>query len=248
MCEYGVENIKVLQGLNINKERKIYTSYCIKVVVLASGNGSNLQALIDKQLSGQLNIDIVGVICNKQNAYAITRANHANIATFVIDKDDTGKSHQRVAFEQKALDILKTLQPDLVVLAGFMKILTPLFINGVNDELKIPMINLHPSLLPHYKGLNTHQRVLKAGDKYHGCSVHLVTCELDAGQVLTQAVLDVGVYDNADSLQQRVHQLEHQLLPMTVNLFAKGLLAWQNGKLINHLGIQLPLRVCLASP
>lgn len=196
----------------------------LKIAVLVSGNGSNLQVLIDKQLSGELAIDIVGVICNKQNAYALTRANNAGIKTFVIDKDETGKTYQRVAFEKQALAVLKTLQPDLIVLAGFMKILTPLFITGVNHDLNIPMINLHPSLLPYYKGLNTHERVLKAGEQHHGCSVHLVTEELDAGQVLTQAITVILPNETADKLQGRIHELEHQLLPWTIALIGQGVI------------------------
>lgn len=197
----------------------------LRIAVLVSGNGSNLQVLIDKQ--NQLNIQIVCVISNKQNAYALTRAKNANIPTFVIDKDDNGKTYKRIEFEKKALEILRKLQPDLVVLAGFMKILTPLFINGVNNELNIAMINLHPSLLPHYKGLDTHKRVLQAGEKYHGCSVHLVTEALDAGAIIAQAVTQVRHNETADELQNRIHQLEHTLLPMVVGWFANGLVFFQ---------------------
>lgn len=214
----------------------------LKVAVLVSGNGSNLQVLIDKQSSGELAIDIVGVISNKDDAYALTRAKSANIATFVIDKDDTGKSHKRVAFEQKALEILKELKPDLVVLAGFMKILTPLFIGGVNDDLKIPMINLHPSILPAYKGLDTHERVLKAGERLHGCSVHLVTEELDAGAVIAQAVTQVKSNETASDLQARIHTLEHQLLPMVVGWFADDIVTVDEGKLDSQLGLALPAK------
>lgn len=196
-----------------------------KIAVLVSGNGSNLQVLIDKQ--NQLNIQIVCVISNKQNAYALTRAKNANIPTFVIDKDDNGKTYKRIEFEKKALEILRELQPDLVVLAGFMKILTPLFINGVNNELNIAMINLHPSLLPYYKGLDTHKRVLQAGEKYHGCSVHLVTEALDAGAIIAQAVTQVRHNETNDELQNRIHQLEHTLLPMVVGWFANGLVFFQ---------------------
>lgn len=212
-----------------------------KIAVLVSGNGSNLQVLIDKQ--NQLNIQIVCVISNKQNAYALTRAKNANIPTFVIDKDDNGKTYKRIEFEKKALEILRELQPDLVVLAGFMKILTPLFINGVNNELNIAMINLHPSLLPYYKGLDTHKRVLQAGEKYHGCSVHLVTEVLDAGAIIAQAVTQVRHNETNDELQNRIHQLEHTLLPMVVGWFANGYVLVNNGKLVSGLGIESPIRL-----
>ena len=162
----------------------------LKIAVLVSGSGSNLQVLIDKQLQQLLNIQIVGVISNKADAYALERirlANEqqANIATAVIERDDNGKKYTRIGFEKQALQELRAWQPDLVVLAGFMRILTPLFIDGVTSStgLNVPMINLHPSLLPNYKGLDTHTRVLQSGERYHGCSVHLVTSELDAGEV-----------------------------------------------------------------
>lgn len=196
----------------------------LKIAVLVSGNGSNLQVLIDKMQAGKLPIDIVAVVSNKADAYALTRAKNANIPAFVIDKNEQGKTYKRAEFERLALDVLKPLGVDLVVLAGFMKILTPLFINGVKDELNAPMINLHPSLLPAYKGLDTHERVLKSGERYHGCSVHLVTAELDAGQILSQAVLEVHPNDTPATLQNKVHTLEHQLLPRTIDFIARGVI------------------------
>lgn len=200
----------------------------LKIAVLVSGNGSNLQVLIDQMQSGKLPIDIVAVVSNKADAYALTRAKNANISTFVIDKNEQGKTYKRAEFERLALHALKPLGVDLVVLAGFMKILTPLFINGVKDELNAPMINLHPSLLPAYKGLDTHERVLKSGERYHGCSVHLVTAELDAGQLLSQAMLDVHADDTPATLQNRVHALEHMLLPRTIDFIVHGVIDVEN--------------------
>ena len=224
----------------------------LKIAVLVSGSGSNLQVLIDKQLQQLLNIQIVGVISNKADAYALERirlANEqqANIATAVIERDDNGKKYTRVGFEQQALQELRAWQPDLVVLAGFMRILTPLFIDGVTskDGLNVPMINLHPSLLPNYKGLDTHTRVLQSGERYHGCSVHLVTSELDAGEVIAQAVTCVNAAESADQLQQRVHAMEHQLLPMVVGLFAERIVSLNNNQLTNRLGLNLPIKLWL---
>ena len=224
----------------------------LKIAVLVSGSGSNLQVLIDKQLQQLLNIQIVGVISNKSDAYALERirlANEqqANIATAVIERDDNGKKYTRVGFEQRALQELRAWQPDLVVLAGFMRILTPLFIDGVTskDGLNVPMINLHPSLLPNYKGLDTHTRVLQSGERYHGCSVHLVTSELDAGEVIAQAVTCVNAAESADQLQQRVHAMEHQLLPMVVGLFAERIVSLNNNQLTNRLGLNLPIKLWL---
>ena len=225
----------------------------LKIAVLVSGSGSNLQVLIDKQLQQLLNIQIVGVISNKADAYALERirlANEqqqANIATAVIERDDNGKKYTRIGFEQKALAVLNEWQPDLVVLAGFMRILTPLFIDGVTSStgLNVPMINLHPSLLPNYKGLATHTRVLQSGERYHGCSVHLVTSELDAGEVIAQAVTCVNAAENASQLQQRVHAMEHQLLPMVVGLFAERIVSLNNNQLSNRLGLNLPIKLWL---
>ena len=224
----------------------------LKIAVLVSGSGSNLQVLIDKQLQQLLNIQIVGVISNKADAYALERirlANEqqANIATAVIERDDNGKKYTRVGFEQQALQELRAWQPDLVVLAGFMRILTPLFIDGVTSStgLNVPMINLHPSLLPNYKGLDTHTRVLQSGERYHGCSVHLVTSELDAGEVIAQAVTCVNPAESTDQLQQRVHAMEHQLLPMVVGLFAERIVSLKNNQLTNRLGLNLPMKLWL---
>ena len=224
----------------------------LKIAVLVSGSGSNLQVLIDKQLQQLLNIQIVGVISNKADAYALERirlANEqqANIATAVIERDDNGKKYTRIGFEKQALQELRAWQPDLVVLAGFMRILTTLFIDGVTskDGLNVPMINLHPSLLPNYKGLDTHTRVLQSGERYHGCSVHLVTSELDAGEVIAQAVTCVNAAENADQLQQRVHAMEHQLLPMVVGLFAERIVSLKNNQLSNRLGLNFPIKLWL---
>lgn len=219
------------------------TTQPFKIAVLVSGNGSNLQVLIDKMQSGELPIQIVGVISNKADAFALTRAKTANIPTAIIDKNVDGKKLTRVGFETQALTQLTDWQAELVVLTGFMRILTPLFIESVTNNLNIPMINLHPSLLPNYKGLDTHNRVLKSGETYHGCSVHLVTAELDAGEVIAQAITAVKTHETSEDLQNRIHTLEHQLLPMVVGLFAKGLLQLKNGNLKNHLGVNLPLRL-----
>lgn len=192
----------------------------LKVAVFVSGSGSNLQALIDAKLASELPIDIVGVISNKDKAYAITRAKNANIEVAVLSHTSSGKKMGMQTFEQHALDLLNQWQVDLVVLAGFMRVLSAEFIS----KSPSPIINLHPSLLPKYKGLDTHARVLLSKDDKHGCSVHLVTAELDAGQVLTQAVMTVPSGMTADRLQQKVHRLEHQLLPWTVKLIAQGVL------------------------
>ncbi|MDO4441014.1 MAG: phosphoribosylglycinamide formyltransferase [Moraxella sp.] len=192
----------------------------LKIAVLVSGSGSNLQVMIDAMQAGRLPIEIVGVISNVADAYAVTRANDAGIRTVVLSHVPSGKKMGIKTFEKHALELLHEWLPNLVVLAGFMRVLSAEFISGV----PCPMINLHPSLLPYYKGLDTHERVLKAGDVLHGCSVHVVTPELDAGQVLTQAVLSVATSQTADSLRLRVQKLEHYVLPLTIELIIKGVI------------------------
>ena len=192
----------------------------LRIAVLVSGSGSNLQVLIDAMQAGALPIEIVGVISNREDAYAITRAKDADIPVAVLSHVASGKRMGIKTFESHASAQLTTWQPDLIVLAGFMRVLSAGFI----DNTPAPMINLHPALLPAYKGLDTHQRVIQAGERQHGCSIHVVTAELDAGAVLTQAWLEVHQKDTAGSLQTRVQKLEHQLLPWTILLLVKGVI------------------------
>ena len=196
----------------------------LRVAVLVSGSGSNLQVLINAMQAGALPIEIVGVISNREDAYAITRANDAAIPVAVLSHVASGKRMGIKTFENHASAQLSAWQPDLIVLAGFMRVLSSAFI----DNAPAPMINLHPALLPAYKGLDTHQRAIQAGERHHGCSIHVVTAELDAGAVLTQALLEVNQKDTADSLQARVQKGEHQLLPWTLLLIAKGIIDLDN--------------------
>ena len=196
----------------------------LRVAVLVSGSGSNLQVLINVMQAGALPIEIVGVISNREDAYAITRANDAAIPVAVLSHVASGKRMGIKTFETHASAQLSAWQPDLIVLAGFMRVLSGSFI----DNAPAPMINLHPALLPAYKGLDTHQRAIQAGERHHGCSIHVVTAELDAGAVLTQALLEVNQKDTADSLQARVQKGEHQLLPWTILLIAKGIINLDN--------------------
>ena len=183
----------------------------IKIAVLVSGSGSNLQALIDANLSGQ----IVGVISNKPEAFALTRAQQAGIQTAVIEHK---QYPNREAFDAVMHQQLLDWDVDLVILAGFMRILSAQFVKAWEGK----MVNIHPSLLPNYKGMHTHQRVLNTGDVLHGCTVHYVTAELDAGQALTQGVLKVTQRDNVASLAQRVHVLEHLIYPQAVEWICNG--------------------------
>ena len=185
------------------------------VVVLISGSGSNLQALIDSVAHDGNPARIAAVICNRAGAFGLERAKQAGIATELLDhKQFDG----REAFDAALIQAIDAHQPDLVVLAGFMRILTPGFVQHYAGRL----LNIHPSLLPKHKGLHTHQRAIEAGDSEHGCSVHFVTEELDGGPLVVQAVLPVMADDTAESLAHRVHQQEHQIYPLAVRWFAEG--------------------------
>ena len=185
------------------------------VVVLISGSGSNLQALIDSIAQDGNPARIAAVICNRADAYGLVRAQNAGIPTRVLDhKQFDG----REAFDAALIEAIDDFDPQLVVLAGFMRILTGDFVRHYEGRL----LNIHPSLLPKYKGLNTHQRALEAGDREHGCSVHFVTEELDGGPLVVQAVVPVESDDTPESLAQRVHRQEHHIYPLAMRWFAEG--------------------------
>lgn len=190
----------------------------LALVVLISGNGSNLQAIIDAIREQGLQAEVRAVISNNPGAYGLTRARNANIAAEVLDHRSFPS---REAYDRELQALIDRYQPDLVVLAGFMRILTEDFVNHYHGR----MLNIHPSLLPKYQGLNTHQRVLEAGDAIHGVSVHFVTPELDGGPVILQAEVPVHPGDNADDLTQRVHQQEHVIYPLVIRWFAEKRLA-----------------------
>ena len=206
----------------------------IKIAVLVSGSGSNLQALIDANLSGQ----IVGVISNKPEAYALKRAEKAGISTAIIEHK---QYPNREAFDAVMQQQLLAWDVDLVILAGFMRILSAPFVQAWQGK----MLNIHPSLLPHYKGMHTHQRVLHTGDVWHGCTVHYVTAELDAGQALAQGMLQVNIQDDVSSLAKRVHQLEHLIYPQVVEWICNGALQHTHqGVLYRGQVLQQPVQFC----
>lgn len=185
------------------------------VVVLLSGTGSNLQALIDSTRIGDSPVRIAAVISNRSDAYGLQRARDAGIDTRSLDhKTFEG----REAFDSALIELIDAFKPKLVVLAGFMRILSADFVRHYEGRL----LNIHPSLLPKYKGMHTHQRALDAGDREHGCSVHFVTEELDGGPLVVQAVVPVESNDSAQSLAQRVHTQEHRIYPLAVRWFAEG--------------------------
>lgn len=185
------------------------------IVILISGNGSNLQAIIDAIAKKELPAKICAVISNRAEAYGLERAQRANIPTHVLANKDYKNNQEYDAALQKIID---QYQPELIVLAGFMRILTREFVLHYFGKI----INIHPSLLPKYTGLHTHQRVIESGDKEHGVTIHFVTEDLDAGPIIAQEKILVAKDDTAESLKEKIHKLEHQLYPRVIKLFAEG--------------------------
>lgn len=202
------------------------------IAVLISGNGSNLQAIIDHQKSHKDLYKISLVISNRPNAYGIERAKNAGIKNLVIDHKEYSTRNDFDTVMQKAID---EAEIDLIVLAGFMRILTTEFTQHYLGK----MINIHPSLLPKYTGLNTHQRAIEAGDSKHGLSVHFVTAELDGGPIILQTEVDITTEDTEDTLANKVHALEHIAYPQVIEWFVSDQLrlkdnqAWLNQNCIH---------------
>jgi len=196
-----------------------------RVAVLLSGRGSNFQSLLNASLEGSLGGEISLVISNRPGAGGLSIAQDACIETALID-------HQcyptRETFDQDLAGAIDRAHPDLVVLAGFMRILTPEFVARFRRRL----MNIHPSLLPLYPGLHTHQRALDNGDSHAGATVHYVTGELDGGPPVLQARVRVNSGDDADTLAARVLEVEHRIFPMAVNWHLSGRLTWHDGSLL----------------
>jgi phosphoribosylglycinamide formyltransferase-1 len=197
----------------------------LPVVVLISGNGSNLQAIINAAQE-DLPIEIRAVISNRPQVYGLQRAEQAGIETAVLDH----KAYpDRESFDLALIKLIDNYSPGLIVLAGFMRILTTAFVRHFAGRL----LNIHPSLLPKYPGLNTHQRALDAQDQLHGASVHFVTEDLDGGPLVTQAQVAIMAHDDADSLAARVLQKEHQIYPLAIRWFAERRLSMdEDGEVI----------------
>ena len=186
-----------------------------RLVVLISGSGTNLQAILDAIQDGQLNASVALVLSNKAGVAGLDRAQAAGIPTAVIEHK---RFPDREQFDRAMIEAIAPYDPETVVLAGFMRILSDGFVHHYRGKL----INIHPSLLPRYPGLHTHQRAIDAGDKEHGCSIHFVTEELDGGPVIAQAVVPIRSNDTAETLSKRVQLREHALYPLVLNWRAAG--------------------------
>ncbi|MEQ5807989.1 phosphoribosylglycinamide formyltransferase [Alteromonas sp. NFXS44] len=196
-----------------------------RLCVLISGNGSNLQAMIDSIEAGQLQAEIVAVISNRPDVFGLERAGKAGIPAHCLDHKDFS---DRDEFDAKLQSLIDSFSPDGVVLAGFMRILTPEFVEHFSGKL----LNIHPSLLPKYKGLHTHQRAIDNGDKEHGVSVHFVTPELDGGPVIIQSRVPVFEDDTADELAERVQEQERRIYPLVLKWFVAGRLTMKDNKAV----------------
>ena len=190
--------------------------------VLISGNGSNLQAMIDAIKGNQIYGKICCVLSNKEDANGLQRAQEVKIPTEVVSNKDF---ETREDFDTEMVRVLSIYNPDLVVLAGFMRILSPVFINAFPGKI----LNIHPSLLPKYPGLNTHERVLESSDNIHGITVHFVDESLDGGPICAQSSLEITTR-SVKQLEKQIHKLEHELYPKVVSWFGEGLLRLTEGK------------------
>ncbi len=187
----------------------------IRLVVLISGRGSNLQAILDRAASGELPVEVAAVISNRPGVQGLERARRAGVPALELDHKDFP---DRPAFEAALIELIDGYQPDLVVLAGFMRLLTA----GFTDHYRGRLLNIHPSLLPKFRGLHTHERALAAGETEHGASIHFVTAELDGGPVIVRARVPVLPGDDPDTLAARVLEQEHRLYPLAIRWFAEG--------------------------
>ena len=186
-----------------------------KLAVFVSGNGSNLQALRDASKSPDCPFKIELVFSNNPDAYGIQRAKNHSINCKIIDNN---RFETREDFDKALVEELNDSNPDLIVLAGFMRILTSVMTEAFRDKI----INIHPSLLPKYPGLDTHNSVIKNGDLKHGITIHFVNEVLDGGQIIAQGEISVNADETLEELKTRIHAIEHVMLPMVVSKFADG--------------------------
>ncbi|MCL9782136.1 phosphoribosylglycinamide formyltransferase [Vibrio sp. S4M6] len=193
------------------------------IVVLISGNGTNLQAIIDACESNITSGKVTAVFSNKAEAYGLERAKQAGADGVFVDPK---QFDSREAFDRELMSQIDTYQPDLIVLAGYMRILSNEFVRHYMGR----MLNIHPSLLPKYPGLNTYQRAIHAGDEEHGTSVHFVTEQLDGGPVILQAKVPIFDDDNVELLTKRVQSQEYRIYPLVVEWFVDGRLEMKEGK------------------
>jgi len=205
----------------------------LRVAVLASGRGSNLQAIIDAIEAGQVQAKIVAVISNKQDAVALERARKHGLPDLFVDpKPFAGRPDSREAYDQALLDLLKKYDVELVLLAGYMKIVTAVLLNSYANR----MMNIHPSLLPSFPGLDVQRKAIEWGCKLAGCTVHFVTEGVDEGPIILQAAVPILDSDTAESLAARILEQEHKIYPRAVRLFAENRLRVEGRRVLIEQG------------
>ena len=197
----------------------------MRAVILISGNGSNLQSLIDN--AKNIDLEICSVISNKEDAFGLKRAERANISTHFVDPN---RFESREDFDNQIITIIDELDIGLIILAGYMRILSSDFINRFDGKI----LNIHPSLLPKFPGLNTHRKAIDAKEKFHGATVHFVTEELDGGPIINQEIVEIDPIDTEHSLAQKVLEKEHILYPRVIHWYTQNRL-----KLINNNCVEL---------
>jgi phosphoribosylglycinamide formyltransferase-1 len=195
----------------------------LPIAVLISGRGTNMRVIAERAAAGTLPVDVRVVISDQPAAEGLKTAAALNIATRVLEPREFA---DRPSYDQALVQTLEEYRPKLIVLAGFMRILTPRFIGAFAGRI----LNVHPSLLPKYRGLHTHRRVLEAGEALHGVSVHFVTEELDGGPVVLQTEVPILPGDSEQTLSARVQQGEHRIYPQAIDWFARGRLLWKDGR------------------
>jgi phosphoribosylglycinamide formyltransferase 1 len=214
----------------------------LPTVILISGRGSNMRVIAERAAAGTLPIEIRVVVSDRAAAAGLQAAAAMNIPTRVLEPRDFA---DRAAYDQALVQLLSEYEPQLVVLAGFMRILTPHFIGAFAGRI----LNIHPSLLPGYRGLHTHRRVLEAGEQLHGVSVHFVTEELDGGPVIVQAEVPVLPGDSETTLSARVQRAEHSIYSQAIEWFARGRLSLKGGRAwLDGRPLETPLREPAAGP
>ncbi|OOH90584.1 phosphoribosylglycinamide formyltransferase [Pasteurellaceae bacterium 15-036681] len=192
------------------------------IVVMISGNGSNLQQIIDAIEKGKINGKVVGVVSNKENAYGLERAKQVGISSFIFTRKNFDSN---LAMDMAIADQIEQLKADVIILAGYMKILTPEFTQRFVGKI----VNIHPSLLPKYPGLNTHQRAMEAGDTEHGMTIHFVNEKVDGGAIILQAKVPIYPEDNIDDVADRVIEQEHRCYPLVVKWLCAERLYFKDG-------------------
>jgi phosphoribosylglycinamide formyltransferase-1 len=215
----------------------------VRIAVLASGRGSNLQAIIDGIEAGQVPAQLVAVISNKQDAVALERARKHGVQDIFIDpKPFAGRPDSREAYDRALLDVLGKLDVELVLLAGYMKIVTAVLVNAFTNR----MMNIHPSLLPSFPGLDVQRKAIEWGCKLAGCTVHFVTEGVDEGPIIVQAAVPVFDRDTPEILAARILEQEHKIYPRAVQLFAEGRLKVEGRRVLIEDG--KPVSESLISP